>query len=189
MAARFRVEIEPDLLKACPSLCRELPLWVESNEINSLINSISDRGRGMQVAIHVNVVKILCNDPRFMPADPDILGLERADELLKQVCDVVREFTNLDPRRAVLYAKRGSAFENLSDEAMIEPNYLNRNRRRRHALDRISCEEITERRRLAESKWNNQLAATQQPSRESQVHDEERTEEVLQFFFPNSKKK
>jgi len=114
----------------------------------------------------------------------DYLGLEVIPEEMNDVCDVIRESTNIDPRREIYFSKKGSLFEKFSDDAMIQPNYIPaRGERKRHPLDRVSCEEVIQRRDLAEKRWDNRVRKLNRKSRKT-AEEEREVDNVKKYFFP-----
>jgi hypothetical protein len=128
------------------------------------MNIIQNRPEGLRVELIHNVLKVfLVNVNR--EGNDDYLGLLKVDGPLKDICDVIRETTSfgkrggIDPRTQIYYSRKSSVLQgsNLSDDAMIAPNYIPaRGERKRHPLDRVSTEEVVLRRQLANQRWEKQ---------------------------------
>jgi len=187
---KFQINVEQELIRKYPELVK-LPRFIEHENLNAFIQAVEKRPEGMKVKVENNMLRI-SPKKQIIHARLDFLGLEMPDEKLNDICDVIREetsrneFPGTDPRKEFIYSKKGSVFENLHDNAMIEPNYLYPGKeRKRHPLDRISSEEIVQRRALAERRWDTHSRKFKRKSRVS--HDDKEIQNAVQYFFPKSK--
>jgi hypothetical protein len=188
MPIRVQVVIEQDLLRKYPALAK-LPEYIDFSRVKTFVKAIETRPEGMRTSINNNVLRI---SPRnnIVRGRVDYLGLEIPDEKLSEICDVIYEDTHVDPRREIYYSKRGSLFENFTEDAQIEPNFLRSGKKReRHPLDRVSCEEVILRRELAERRWEHHQSLQRSKNlkkRVTSVKDEKEIQHAVEFFFPPS---
>jgi len=184
---KFQINVEQELIRKYPALER-LPRFIEQENLNAFIEAVEKRPEGMKVKIENNALRISPKKQIFH-GRLDFLGLERPDDKLNEICDVIREETSrnerpgTDPRKEIIYTKKGSAFENFHDNAMIEPNFLYPGKeRKRHPLDRVSSEEIIQRRNLSDRQWNTHSGKIKRKRRVNE--DAKEIENAVQYFFP-----
>jgi hypothetical protein len=150
--AEYVIRIDPALVKKYPHLSK-IPQSIASNRLDHFITAIESRAEKMKAEISNGVLWIeeRTTEP---PKRLDYLGLVKPDAKLQEICQSINEDTGIDPRREAIYSRRGSAFENLSENAMInQTNGLPGRARVRHALDPIASEEIVQRREIADARW------------------------------------
>jgi hypothetical protein len=186
----FRVTVERDLLRLYPQLAK-LPAEIDPQTLDAFASAIEARPEGMSAQIANGTVRIESRSP-IQRGRLDYLGLEIPDPELKEICEIIREDTGIDPRRYAIYCERGSIFNNLPESARVHT----RNglpalhpKAQRHPLDPISSEEIQERRLLAETRWSRSKQRQPQVNDRDRAETEKRINEVKQYFDRRSKAK
>jgi hypothetical protein len=149
--------------------------------LNDIMNALESRPEGFKVILLNNVLRITLKEVN-REGNEDDLGLPRIEGQLKDLCEVIRDDTKSDPRKEIYYSKKASilAGSNLSDEALLVPNHLpSRGQRSRHPLDKISCEEVSKRRELADKRWSN---VEKRKSKKRKTHVDEAIQRTQRFF-------
>jgi hypothetical protein len=181
---RIQVVVEQDLLRKFPHLAK-LSEWIEFDRLNAFILAIEKRPEKMKVTVINNALRISAKE-MIVSGRLDYLGLERPSDELNDLCDVIRDQTNRDPRREVYYSRKSSVFRELGEEAMITPNTLYiRKSRGRHPLDLVSTEEVMARRELADRRWNKR--AFKGKRKASKDEKDSLDKEVKDYFFSEKK--
>jgi hypothetical protein len=180
--SNYNITIDVDLLKMFPQLST-LPASIDPASYHDFVTAVESRSEGMKVELSRGIVRIKSKSPirrnRF-----DFLGLEIPDPKLNEICEVIRDDTGRDPRRDIVYAKRGSILGDLPESARVHiRNGLPRPQVKSHPLNPISDEELVTRRELSESRWtrSKRYNTKIQDTRKTEI--EEKSNEVKKFFF------
>jgi hypothetical protein len=161
---KFSISVDHNALRQFPFLDRLQKQQFPMTTLNEVMYVLENRPEGFKIELVYSVLKVsLFNVNR--EGNEDYLGLPKVEGQLKDLCDVIRETTaygtrgGVDPRTQIYYSRKSSILQgsNLSDDALIAPNYIsNKGLRKRHALDLTSCEEVVKRRELANRRWEEQ---------------------------------
>jgi hypothetical protein len=164
MSKKFSISVDHNALRQFPFLDRLQKQQFPISTLNEVMYVLENRPEGFKIELVYSVLKVsLINVNR--DTNDDYLGLPKIEGQLKDLCDVIRETTSygtrggVDPRTQIYYSRKSSILQgsNLSDDALIAPNYVsNRGLRKRHPLDLVSTEEVVKRRELANRHWQEQ---------------------------------
>ena len=154
---KISISIDQNALRKYPFLDKLQKQFFPFDTLNDMMNALEKRQEGFKVTLLNNVLRISLKEVS-REGNEDDLGLLRIDGQLKDLCEVIRDDTRSDPRKEIFYSRKASilAGSNLSDEALLVPNHLpSRGQRSRHPLDKVSTEEVSKRRELADKRWAN----------------------------------
>jgi hypothetical protein len=164
MAMKFCVVVDHNALRQYPHLDKLQRQLFPMKMLNEIMSCLEHREENFKIEFVHNILKLsLRNVDR--EGNDDHLGLPRIEGELKDICDIVRESTGfgtrngIDPRTQIFYSRKSSilAGTNLTDNALLVPNCLpSRGVRKKHPLDLTSCEEVNQRRQLADRRWIEQ---------------------------------
>jgi hypothetical protein len=175
----FNIIIESDLLRVHPLLAKILPLTISRENLNSFLNSVVQTSE-MIWSIYLDTVRVSLKGPNLR-GRTSFTGEEYLSQQVKDICDVIREETGVDPRKQLIYSGKDMVYGVHTDA--LKKQFMPK---RKNPFDPISSEEIILRRQLAENHWNRSRLNDRQ--RKENNERQEKATEVSEYFFSDKKR-
>jgi hypothetical protein len=154
---RYSIVIDSNALRKYPFLDKLTKEKISSEKVNDFINAVEARPEGFKVELINQSIRVILKQVD-REGNEDTLGLPRIEGQLKEICEIFRDDTRVDPRKEIYFSRKSSILNGseFTEEALIAPNSLPvKGNRKRHPIDRVTCEEVVKRRELADRRWSS----------------------------------